>query len=444
MYRRKRGASRTRKHLVGLLPNQYDATRPIKEVLKLVLDHERDTGDLDTTSIDSYGSRTIGEKQDGVGVLAFLAAGIKTAGDFNHSALKLTAKHVDAVTGTPARYNGIISALKRFIATGNSLGLLKVTDPDLRAMKLKNAAPPEPEQMTDEQVHLVKHSIRGKDKYEILQNEIIAELELDRAVRPATEICGIDDENVHPDQNYFELIRDDGALHRLYTRRDLSEKMARLKVMRRTKLKGKATSVKAFFTFSKPRKIDGDLDLKYRLTPEELRKRHNRFRQEAAPKLDSVTQYTYRHQGVSNHHERAEDLGIWPRQTSYEDNHDPDTSIGFYKRRQREEREFLDRSPEELVPFCKGWIGECLKDLVIQRDPAYLFELLAWGIPLGLTMRRLRLRRYREYKSNLPDPQSLRIFTDKLLSLILKTGIVPKKPCRPAVENDETGEEGRI
>jgi hypothetical protein len=228
----------------------------IEEIFEQSAKYQRELEIKAVSSINTYEDRTTGsiENGPGPGLVACKAAGINTGADICLTTLKLTNKNINVIGDTPARRNGIKTAIRQAIIDCNELGLLAVPDSDLKGLRLEPTRQPEPVNLPEEDVEYVRKSRKGDTPFESLRNDIICELELLRAVRPGMEIIMIDDTNVHPEFNYFEFVRDDGVKDRAYVRRDLSDKMLIYRKMRNGILKrAHAKNVRAFFIRSEPR-----------------------------------------------------------------------------------------------------------------------------------------------------------------------------------------------
>jgi len=150
-----------------------------------------------------------------------------------------------------------------------------------------------------------------------------------------------------------------------------------------------------------------DDDVRWRIDAGELDRNHGKLRRAAAPMLNKIPAYAFRHTAVSNHHERGQDLGIWGDKLCFEDNHDPINSLGFYQRHLRELREFIDRYPREVIDFCEAWIFESLK--MFLRRPYELRHICAaavLGSILGWTQVRIIMQEYRSRKRDLPSSET--------------------------------------
>jgi hypothetical protein len=397
------------RRLAGIKAFPLNLTIPIEDVFTESAKYQRELGVKEIRSIDTYYSRTNGEDFKGPGLVACKASDIHIGNDINLTTLKLTNKNIDQIGDTPARRNGIKTAIRQAIIDCNELGILSVPDSDLKGLRLEDTRPPEPVSFTEDIVEYIRRSKKGQTTFEASRNDIYYDLELLRGIRPGLEIINIDNEDVHAEDNYIEFARKDGVMDRAYIRRDLSDKIMLYQKMRKQIIKNAhVRGIRAFFILEEPRRdIKKSVEENWRMTSYDLTTEYGKLRKAAAPLLNDVRNYSFRATGVSNHHERGQDLGIWGDKLCYEDNHDPQNSLAYYQKKINEHREFTDRYPSELIVFCESWIFESFR-MFLKRpcEIRHLFAMIALGIILGKTQVRILLQEYRCRKRELP-PQSM-------------------------------------
>lgn len=225
---------------------------PILDAFIIAIQYLRKSGLISFSSIDAYEDRTVGQNGKGLGVILFLASGIKCLGDISMTTLKIVNKYIDDLEKSASGKNAIKTALRQLLFILTELGLAEIPDNWIKVLKLDPTQPPEPVCYSRHEVELILKSKVGRTPFEILRNEIIIALILLRGLRPGKEIYGIKNKDVCPQKCYLDVERKDGVIHRCYVRRDLADKIEKYQRMRGSFLKKSGCKqVEVFFINTK-------------------------------------------------------------------------------------------------------------------------------------------------------------------------------------------------